>query len=325
MDSQHPTVSIVCPCHNEEDNIEPLVKRLQKTLDNCPELYEIILVDDGSADATWRVIEDVSCRYPSVRGLRLSRNFGHQNALLAGLSGARGQAIISMDSDLQHPPEVIPELLDEWRNGAQIVVTTREPDNDSASFFKRKSSSLFYRIFTVLAGIEIRKGSSDFRLIDREALAILIKFAGKDQFLRGSVEWMGYRSSVVPYVVESRNAGRTKYNFRRMIRFAATAVTSFSNRPLRAGIWLGVIVGFLALLELFYVLTVALSGKSVPGWASTVGVMSFLFAILFIMVGIIGVYISRIHSLLQDRPTYIVTESVGLPQATNHQAAKRVE
>ena len=322
MVSKRPEVSIVCPCHDEESNIRPLVERLHRIFAESHTSFEIILVDDGSEDATWQAIQAVADAYTSVRGLRLSRNFGHQNALLAGLSQARGAAVVSMDSDLQHPPEVIPQLLDEWRQGAQIV-NTRRLDAGAASRFKRKSSSLFYRILTLMAGIDMKEGGSDFRLLDREALKVLMLFASNDKFLRGSVEWMGYRSSAITYEAAPRLSGRTKYNLARMIRFAATAVTSFSNRPLRAGIWMGMIVGFLALIELLYVLIVALSGDTVPGWASTIGVMSFLFAILFVMVGIIGIYVSRIHSLLQGRPAFIVADTVGSRTRLDGAASKR--
>lgn len=309
MARHSPEISIVCPCHNEQSNILPLVTRLQETLEQLRGTFEIILVDDGSTDGTWGAIEIASSRHNSVRGLRLSRNFGHQSALLAGLSQSAGAAVVSMDSDLQHPPEVIPRLMAAWREGAQIVLT-RRLDRNVASPLKRSSSRIFYRVFSFMAGIEMKEGNSDFRLLDRQVLDVLLQFAGRDQFLRGSVQWLGFRSVTVPYEAAPRHSGTTKYNISRMVRFAATAVTSFSNRPLRIGIWLGMIVGLLALVELLYVLMMAVSGTTVPGWASTVGVMSFLFAILFVMVGIIGIYISRIYTLLQGRPEFIVTEIV---------------
>lgn len=314
MISPRPEVSIVCPCHNEEANVGPLVERIRRVLAGTGTTFEIILVDDGSSDGTWQSIKTVADKHQSVDGLRLSRNFGHQSALLAGLSRARGAAVVSMDSDLQHPPEVIPKLLEAWRQGAQIV-STRRLDRGVASPLKRGSSRLFYRVFSFMAGIDMEEGSSDFRLLDRQVLDVLMQFAGNDKFLRGSVQWMGFRSATIPYEAGARLSGQTKYNLRRMIRFAAVAVTSFSDRPLRAGIWLGAVVGVLALGELLYVLMIALSGAAVPGWASTVGVMSFLFAILFVMVGIIGVYIARIHSMLQGRPEFIVTETAASPGA----------
>ena len=302
-------LSVVCPCYNEMGNVGPLMGRLVPVLEILSASYEIILVDDGSTDATWDAILAAVRANRSIRGIRLSRNFGHQNALLAGLRQAAGSAVITMDSDLQHPPEVIPQLVEAWRRGSQIV-TTRRQDKEVASTFKRVTSRLFYRFFSFMAGIALDEGNSEFRLINRKALEQLLQFAFRDQFMRGSVQWMGFRTSVVPYMAEPRHSGATKYNFLSMLRFAAIAITSFSNRPLRIGIWIGLIVGILALAELIYVVAMALEGVTVPGWASTVGIMSFLFAILFATLGVIGIYVSRIYALLQNRPEFIVSETV---------------
>jgi dolichol-phosphate mannosyltransferase len=237
----------------------------------------------------------------------LSRNFSHQNALIAGLHHARGQAVISMDSDLQHPPESIPALVAAWEQGYQVV-TTRRHDVKVATGFKRASSRLFYRFFSFMTGVNVEQGASDFRLLDHLALQTLLRFAGSDRFLRGSIQWMGFSSTIISYEAGARFAGSSKYNLRKMLKFAGTAITSFSNRPLRFSIWLGLTVGLLALAELFYVLLMALSGETVPGWASTLGIISFLFAALFMVLGIMGVYIARIHTLLQNRPQFIVAD-----------------
>jgi dolichol-phosphate mannosyltransferase len=306
-------LSVVCPCYNEMGNVAALLDRLVPVLAKMCDSYEIILVDDGSKDGTWDAILSAARTNRHIRGMRLSRNFSHQNALLAGLRQAGGAAVITMDSDLQHPPEVIPELVAAWRQGSQIVATQRQ-DKEVSSAFKRVTSRLFYRFFSFMAGIELNEGMSDFRLIDRRALDQLLAFAFRDRFLRGSVQWMGFRTSVVSYIAEPRYSGASKYNLPRMLRFAAIAITSFSNRPLRIGIWIGVIVGILALVELLYVVAMAIGGETVPGWASTVGVMSFLFAILFATLGVIGIYISRIYTLLQDRPEFVVSETVEFGQ-----------
>ena len=282
-------------------------------LGNIGDSYEIILVDDGSSDGTWQAIRHAATTNPSVVGLRLSKNFSHQSALIAGLSRARGQAVISMDSDLQHPPEAIPELLEAWRAGFKIVNTKRR-DAHVASPSKRLASKLFYRFFTVMTGISMEEGTSDFRLLDHRALTELLTFASTDQFIRGSVQWLGFSMTTIPYNAAKRLTGQSKYGLKNMLRFAAIAITSFSTKPLRFGIWLGLCVGALALVELLYVLVQALSGNVVPGWASTVGVTSFLFAVMFIVIGIIGIYVARIYTLLQNRPPFIVAEH------TNHEA-----
>lgn len=303
-----PVISVVAPCHNEQDNIAALVTRLTAVLGGIGEPYEIVLVDDGSRDQTWQAIDRAAQSEPAIVGLRLSKNFSHQSALLAGLSRAKGEAIISMDSDLQHPPETIPELVAAWREGHEIV-NTRRVDGKVASPFKRVTSKLFYRFFSFMTGIDMEEGASDFRLLDRRALDELLTFAGNDRFIRGSVQWLGFSLKTVPYQLAERLSGQTSYSLKNMLRFAAVAITSFSTKPLRYGIWLGIAVGVLALLELFYVVVQAITGNVVPGWASTVGITSFLFAVMFMVMGIIGTYVARIYTLLQNRPPFIIAEN----------------
>ena len=298
------------PCHNEQGNVSALVARLRAALAEAADGYEIILVDDGSRDGTWAEIAEIARTETTVVGLRLLRNFGHQNALLAGLSHARGRAVVSMDADLQHPPETVPRLIEAWRAGA-LIVNTRRRDAADASLLKRVTSHGFYRVFGFLSGVAVGPGSSDFRLLDRAILRALLEFAHNDMFLRGSVEWLHPSSQTVDYDAGPRLHGLSKYDMARMLRFAATAITSFSTRPLRLGLWISVLVGLLALLELLYVLAIAIAGDPVPGWASTLGVLSFLFAALFAVIGIMGVYLARIYKLLQGRPQYVVVHRTG--------------
>lgn len=316
-------VSAVVPCHNEQGNVPILVARLRAALAGAADGHEIILVDDGSRDGTWDEIARLAEADTDVVGLRLLRNFGHQNALLAGLSFARGRAVVSLDGDLQHPPELVPRLIEAWRAGAPIVNTLRR-DAADAGWLKRATSRGFYRVFGFLSGVAVSPGSSDFRLLDREILRALLEFAHNDMFLRGSVEWLHPRAVSVEYAADPRLHGSTKYSMARMLRFAATAITSFSMRPLRLGLWLSAIVGTLALLELLYVLTIAFAGNPVPGWASTLGVLSFLFAALFAVIGIMGVYLARIYKLLQGRPAYIVHGSTETPGHTTAVVVRRV-
>jgi dolichol-phosphate mannosyltransferase len=307
-DARELGLSVVIPAYNEIGNLDALVESLVGVLAQVGTSYEIVIVDDGSSDGTWNALRDASQRDPHVVGISLSRNFGHQGALLAGLTRARGRAVISMDADLQHPPGVIPKLLDAWRGGAQVVRTIRR-DTGVASSFKRLSSRHFYRVFSFLTSIPMAEGMSDFRLLDRRVLDELLHLRNRDLFLRGSVEWLGYRTVTIEYDVAPRRAGVSKYPLGRMVRFAVGAVISFSAKPLRLGIWLGLWTSLLALAEIGYALVQYLRGQTVPGWASLTAVISFLFGVLFIVLGIIGAYIGRIHDILQNWPPFVIAET----------------
>lgn len=300
-------LSIVVPLYNEAVNIRPLLDRLLPVLDGIGARFELILVDDGSHDSTWHAISRAAEAHPAIRGVRLARNFGHQNALISGLTLASGAAVVTMDGDLQHPPELIPELVDRWRRGAKVVLT-RRIDGRETGFLKRTSSAAFYRVFSLLSEVEMSAGSSDFRLLDRSALDQILRLGSQGLFLRGAVAWLGMPAETVPFEVAPRHAGSSKYSWGRMIRFAARAIVSYSTKPLRLGIWLGLGTSALAFLELAYIGFEYASGRTVPGWASTVGIVSLLFGILFIVLGIIGAYVAQIHLALQRRPVFLIEE-----------------
>ncbi|MBI4774401.1 MAG: glycosyltransferase family 2 protein [Deltaproteobacteria bacterium] len=300
-------LSVVIPVYNEEENVPELGRQVTDALKSLDVRYEILFVDDGSNDGTWKAICDASSRHDGIEGIRLSRNFGHQHALLAGLSHARGEAVISMDGDLQHPPRIIPALFEKWEEGFDIVNTVRTDDAETGGF-KKMTSTCFYRLFSSMTDVKLAPGSSDFRLIDARVLEVLFGFRDTDIFLRGAVQWVGFNCATVPYTADRRFTGETKYPLKKMLKFALGAVISFSNKPLRMGIWLGAATSVMAAGELVYILIRYAQGATLPGWASTMGIISFLFGVLFIILGIIGLYISRIHKILQGRPRFIVAE-----------------
>jgi dolichol-phosphate mannosyltransferase len=311
--SERPEVSIVSPLFNERANVEPLVAAIGQALGSAGIEYELVLVDDGSSDGTWEVIEALAARDPRVRGVALSRNFGHQGALLAGLNHTRGSAVVTMDGDLQHPPDVVPALVAAWREGYKVV-NTRRSDSADTNAFKRFTSRAFYRVFSSLSGVPMEPGLSDFRLVDRAALSALTRMGDADLFIRGIVSWLGFKTKVVPYQAGRRHSGAPKFTLRRMFRLSAGAMLSFSALPLRIGIGIGFVTSVLAFLELCYILFVYSRGEVVPGWASVMTVMSFMFGILFVLLGVIGTYLGKIYEILKRRPRYVIGERVGFAE-----------
>ena len=305
---KRPTVSVVAPMFNEADNVGPFVAAVVAALSDVS--YEVVLVDDGSVDETWTRIDDCCGENRCVRGVRLSRNFGHQNALFAGMSMAKGRAVVTMDGDLQHPPSVIPEMLAAWHDGSSIVYTERR-DSADASFFKRLTSRWFYAVFSWLSGVRLRPGSSDFRLVDERVLNAMLGMGDRDLFLRGVVSWLGFPSTTIPFQAARRHAGKTKFGFGRMLRFSMDALLGFSTLPLRLGVWIGFFTALLAFAEICYIVVQYLRNLTVPGWASVMTLMSLLFAVLFVLIGIIGAYIARIYEILKTRPRFVVAERSG--------------
>lgn len=308
-----PRISIVVPAHNEDGNLHQLHTELMRVLPSLNMTWEIIFVDDGSADKTWEEIESLHQKDGSVKGVRFSRNFGHQYALFAGLSQAVGEVVITMDADLQHPPDVIPRLVDEWREGKKIVHTVRL-NPDDFSLLKKATSKLFYQVFSFLSGVKIESGMADFRLLDRQVVETILHLKEGGLFLRGLVQWVGYPSSQVKFQCRNRFSGQSKYRPGKMLRFAWSGITSFSVIPLR----LGVIIGFLTSLLAFYQLGEALwtklfTDRAIPGWASVIGIQSLLFGILFILLGIVGEYLARVLEEVRQRPQFIISGAVGFP------------
>ena len=316
-----PQLSFVVPALDEEASIPIVYERLVSAAESLGMPFEILFVDDGSSDGTWGLIEDLHESDSRVGGLRLSRNFGHQHALLAGIEAARGDAVITLDADLQHPPELIETLVREWQSGSMIVHTLRE-STEREGLLKRLSSSAFYRLFTFLSGSKIEPGMADFRLLDRDVVRELRRFHEPHVFLRGLIQWIGFPSTTVRFRAPERAGGGSRYTWRKMVSLALTGVTAFSVVPLRFAIFLGFATALLAAAELAYVLVVALVFQTtVPGWASMTGIVSLLIGMLFVVLGVIGEYVGRIFEAVKARPAYVVQERVG--EATREKSEGR--
>jgi polyisoprenyl-phosphate glycosyltransferase len=318
--SERILLSIVVPSHNERENLRELKDAIDAALVNEPLTFELIVVDD-STDDTWRVIEQMAKADSRVSGVRLARRFGQQAALVAGFRFARGDAVVTMDADLQHPPTLIPELVQRWRDGAPVVHTQRLDAEETGSL-QRLTSRWFYRIFSGLTGVAMNEGAGEFRLLDRRVVDYIVRMTEGEVFIRGIVSWLGFPSVTVPFRASARLAGRSAYSFKRRWRMAATAIISFSVVPLRIGMIIGFATAAVSFLYLAYALVVRLRGGAPPGWASIVSVTAFLFGVQFVLIGLLGEYIGRIHLATKQRPPFVVdrttqsTEVMRVPSAT---------
>lgn len=307
--------SIVVPIYNEEAVIPLLLHRLDALLERLDAATEVIIVDDGSKDTGPVVLAGKSESDPRYRLIRLSRNFGHQIAITAGLDAARGQAVIVMDGDLQDPPEVIETMIARWREGYEIVYAKRRC-RDGETAFKRWTAKLFYSLMGWLCPIDIPSDVGDFRLVARVALDAFRAMRERDRFVRGMFAWLGFRQAIVEFERPPRAAGVTKYPIWKMIRLAVAGVVSFSDVPLLLAIWAGGIVSFAGLAYGIYVVVASVIGTQlVPGWASTIVVVTLLCGMNMLLTGIAGLYIARIYAEVKGRPLYVVAEAFGFPSS----------
>ena len=298
-------VSVVIPCFNERDNLHVLYQQLLEILQNYP-FHEILFVDDGSMDDSLDIIKGLAKEDKNVRYISLSRNFGHQHALKAGLDHATGDCVISLDADLQHPPQLIPALLEKWQQGFDVVNTIRGKQQ-SLPLGKRLSSGMYYRLINSLSNVEIKPGAADFRLLDRKVVDVLKQFNENHLFLRGLIPWLGFRQTEIGFEPAERHAGKTKYSFIRMLRLALDGITSFSSRPLYLSIALGGIIAGLAFLYGIYALYMYLfTDATLPGWTSTTASVLFIGGIQLIMIGIIGIYLAKMFLENKRRPNYVI-------------------
>ncbi len=301
-------LEIILPAHNEEGNIRPIYDAIVQVLSSTNYRYTILFVDDGSTDDTLSRIKELANGDSKVKYLELSRNFGHQNAIKAGLDSTNADVVVMMDCDLQHPPSLLNELLNKYEQGYDIVRTIRI-ENETAGFIKRKASNLFYQFLNQLSDITLEQGSADFRLISGKAIDYLRAFNEYDLFYRGLVKWIGFKQISLEYQPEQRLSGETKYSFKKMISFGLKGFTSFSTKPLYFAAYLGMIFSLLSTLSIPYIIHAFYTGSQVPGWASVIAAIVFFGGLNLMILGIIGIYMSKLFTHIKSRPHYIIKGS----------------
>ena len=307
-----PLISVVIPVYNEAANVPVLADELLEVFKKLPFKFEVLFVDDGSTDTTYRAVQDLRQKDRRTKALSLSRNFGHQAALTAGLEFAQGEAVITMDGDLQHPPSLIPALLEQWQNGNQIVYTIRD-ETEGEPFLKKMTSRIFYRLMNAFSETSIQPFAADFRLLDRKVVDSLKTIEERDRFLRGLIGWVGFSSIGVTYKADARFAGRSKYTFRKMMRLALDGIVSFSATPLHLVTYLGLAVSFLSFLYGLYSLySYFFTDRTVPGWTSILVTVLFLGGVQLVSIGVLGEYLIRVYNEAKGRPLYIIKDSLGI-------------
>lgn len=301
-------ISIVIPSHNEEGNIKVVHNRIQNVFMSLSDYqYEIIFVNDGSRDTTQQKIEELAKEFSQIKYIEFSRNFGHQYAVKAGLDFADGNAIICMDGDLQHPPELIPKMIKKWEEGYDVVFTIRNY-SEKISFFKKVTSNFFYKILSQLSDFDtVKKGGADFRLMDRSANDVIKNLHESDLFLRGLTSWIGFKQTGIEYVAEDRHSGKSSYNLKKMVSLAFTGITAFSVKPLYLAAYLGFIFSLVSVIGYVgYVIYSFVSKTEISGWASLIMTIVFFGGVQLVILGIIGIYLGKIFKQVKERPNYII-------------------
>ncbi|MBE7941049.1 MULTISPECIES: glycosyltransferase family 2 protein [Ramlibacter] len=305
-----PTLSCVIPCHNEAQNLELLLPRLAELLPTLSRAWEVVLVDDGSRDATAAVIARWA-RQPGFVGRVLSRNFGKEAAITAGLEAAAGEVVVIMDADLQHPPSLIEPMLAHWREGADVVYAVRSHRDDEA-WVKRVGTGVFYRLLNAFDRFEVPEGAGDFRLMDRGAVDALLQLPERNRFMKGLYAWVGFRAVPLPYVPEARVHGRSSFSFKRLLNLSLAGLTSFTTWPLRIVSVVGLLVALVGFLYGgFLIIQYLLWGNEVSGWTTIVVTLMLFLGLQMVFLGIIGEYVGRIFEEVKGRPLYVVHRALG--------------
>ena len=305
------SIAIVIPSYNEATNIDVLVKALNETVSNLSYDFKFVFVDDGSSDNTIAILKEKSKLQDNIFYVELSRNFGHQNALKAGIDLVKNDAdaIISMDGDMQHPPKIIPKLIQKWEEGYEVVYTIREEDK-KLSYFKNKSSNMFYGLMNKLSDIKFEPGTADFRLIDKKVAQVFSDFSENELFIRGIINWVGFKQFAINYEPNERFSGKSKYTFGKMMRFAIQGITSFSTKPLSMAIILGISLSVFAFIfYIGYVIYSVYYGHVISGWASVITTVVCFGRLNLVVLGIIGVYIGKLFMQSKGRPNYLISNT----------------
>ena len=316
-------MSVVAPMYDEEATARTFYERLCSALEGVR--FELVVVDDGSSDSTPSILAELAAADTRVRVVHLSRNFGHQTAITAGLDHARGDAVVMIDSDLQDPPEVIPSLVERWRAGAEVVYAVRRA-RAGETRFKLVTARWFYRLMSKLSSVQLEPDAGDFRLMGRQALDALRSMRERSRYLRGMTVWVGFTQAAVPYDRDPRYAGETKYTMRRMVRFSLDAIASFSHVPLQAATVLGFVASFVAFLAIPVVIVLRAMGSYLPGFGTITIAVLLLGGLNLIAVGIIGEYVGRIYDEVKRRPLYLVRErrNLGDEDAVDESERERI-
>jgi dolichol-phosphate mannosyltransferase len=316
MKQPRPIISVVVPVYNEEEVLEEFYRRTGEVMDQMGEEWELIFVDDGSSDRSSKVIQDLNEQDSRVKGISFSRNFGFQEAVTAGLTYALGEVIILSDADLQDPPEVIPSMIDKWREGNDVVYGVRS-HREGETWFKRITALVFYRLIRRITSVKIPLDTGDFRLMDRKVVNAILTMPERNRFLRGMVPWVGYSQVGLPYEREARFAGESKFNsVRQMLPFAVDAITSFSYFPLQLATFFGFVIAGITLIGIIVVVILRVTGptQELSGQATTLVAVLFLGGVQLISLGIIGEYLGRIYDEVKGRPLYLVEKSWGIEE-----------
>jgi glycosyltransferase involved in cell wall biosynthesis len=313
--------SIVAPCYNEEKSLPELYRRIKEVMEQTDESWELVLINDGSADCTAELMRELHTTDSRVHYIDFARNFGHQIAVTAGMDYAQGEAVVLIDADLQDPPELILEMIKKWKEGYQVVYAVRS-ERKGESWFKLVTAKIFYRLIFRITEVNIPLDTGDFRLMDRKVVEAIKQMKERHRFIRGMTSWVGFKQTGVSYVREERFAGETKYPFRKMFKFAMNAITGFSYLPLQLATYLGFSIATLSGVGAIGVVIARLFGdpNNQPffGQATTLVMVLFLGGVQLISLGIIGEYLGRIYDEVKGRPMYVVNEAVGFEQDSSH-------
>ena len=303
-------IIVLIPVYNEEENIPIITSALRSILENQPYTYQLLFVNDGSSDQSLSVIREQAAKYSEIRYISFSRNFGKDNAILAGFHAADGDAVITIDADMQHPPEKIPEMIGLWEAGNDVIYNYRSAEgNEHVSNFNQFTSRLFYKIINKLSDVELENGISDFTLLDKKVVAVLSSLLEDNPFFRGLIKWVGFQQIGIPYTPNQRKSGTSKYNNKLLMKLALQGITSFSVKPLLIAIYLGLIFSILSLLYIPYVLYSLYHHLAISGWASTIVTIAFFGGLESMILGILGIYLGKLFIQSKQRPNFIIKES----------------